>query len=512
MSSYQSDNSRVLQGEQKATQSHPPALIFIPCGWCARNKTGKMRIPMRCASLFLLAFLASVTAKTTWCKSSAHRSSAEPHGNYSRTVDELEPTLVCVSNAPVSAKLLLGGALLRLFDVQTVHVRGLRPGVEVYAASEDTWLVGAMSGQSAEEQVKAAFKTENRSFAQERWADLSRALSTVWYGSDRRSQSFGFSPFSPSCVGLRSRNGPVDVTVELFREGPLAGLSTSDIDRLFRGGDRNVPLYLWSWPALFVAGFLVFAYAPTLADSIVFHYASGVSVSMLLGVLIIVIILWQRTGSRRPGVFAASLLSAVGLTATALKDWLREAFREFVITHWQYTLAYLSVFAAIGYFYTFWRLRGGRPEEFECVMLSQFMRLVSLLFIWFSSHSLRAAIALLLGVIGAFGLPSRVYTPFRVLYARAIERGPAKAPRDYELEVNGKRVRRAWRPATRSGRYLSQEEYEHQRDATTSAGMRKLIASPAYQKWLLDNHHRLSLSSEGAPMRQPELYEDDGDE
>ena len=50
----------------------------------------------------------------------------------------------------------------------------------------------------------------------------------------------------------------------------------------------------------------------------------------------------------------------MGATATVLRDYLF----EWALTNWQWVLAYLATFACLGYALTFYRLRGGRPEQF----------------------------------------------------------------------------------------------------------------------------------------------------
>ena len=67
-----------------------------------------------------------------------------------------------------------------------------------------------------------------------------------------------------------------------------------------------------------------------------------------------------------------------------------------------------------------------------------------------------------------------------------------------------------WRPATRSGRYMSAEQYEQQGRAATDREMAKLLASPEYQKWMMKNHGRVKVvDDDDAALRQPEFSDDD---
>ena len=322
------------------------------------------------------------------CNNTGSRSSRGPHCRHSIELTPTAPQLVCVENAELSlGTLLLTGGLLRAFDVETAHIRAERLSllVDFQATSEDTWLTGLVSASSAAGQARALFSPQSASALQQQLASLRRALSAVWHG-DANARSVAFSPFYPSCIGLKATGSTsVNVTIQWFREGPDASARPGSPRDAFAGSQVR----LWAGPALFVLGWLLFAYAPVCAESVLFHYASGVALSMALGVLVIAFFVWHRTGRRRPGIFLAALLSSLGVTATAVKDWAKGAVLELAVSHWPYVLAYLSFFAVIGYALTFYRLRGGRPEQYECALLSRAMRLIALALIASSSHSLR---------------------------------------------------------------------------------------------------------------------------
>jgi hypothetical protein len=67
---------------------------------------------------------------------------------------------------------------------------------------------------------------------------------------------------------------------------------------------------------------------------VVFHYASGVSLSMLLSLLLLAYIIWARTGRRRPVGALMALLSFLGITATALREWAKDTAIELLKDHW----------------------------------------------------------------------------------------------------------------------------------------------------------------------------------
>ena len=451
-------------------------------------------------------------AKIIDCTHLSSPSSRAAHCRKHVEVDAAAPTIVCVKNDPLTPRMVLGGGLLRLFDVEVVHIRSerLSTAVEYRATSEDTWLTGLVDGRTAVNQAHAAFAPAGASNLQYRLGELRRALTAVWSPADER--SIAFSPFFPSCIGLRATSSSgSNVTVEWFREGPLgqqkAEGGVAPTRESANGRDTGI-LRLWAGPGLFLAGVLLYLYAPTFAESVFFHYAGGVTLSMVLGVLVIVILVWHRTGRRRPGFALAALLSTLGVTATAVRDWAREALLEIAFAHWPYVLAYLLAFACLGYGITFWRLRGGRPEPFECELLAKSIRLLALCLIFCASHSLRATGTLLLGVIF---VPWFLHsTPLNVgvrIARKFTEARPAPAPTHYVRE-DGK-TKANWRPATRSGQYMSQQEYEMSGQLATDRGLKELFNSPQYQKWLMENHGRMKMDEVNGAARAADSDGDD---
>ena len=213
------------------------------------------------------------------CNNTGSPSRGRPHCHHDVVLSgegERAPQVLCVHNAPLSAQAFMAGGLMRLFDVQRARVRGERLGktVEVKSASEDTWLTGVTSGLTAEEQVRAAFHADGPA---EKLQELHSALRAMWR-KEGDSIDVAFSPFYPSCVAVRASTPfGANVTVEWFREGRP---SLSSALRGEHGSREGASLQRWSGVALLCAGLLLFVYAGTLAKSIVFHYASGVSLAV----------------------------------------------------------------------------------------------------------------------------------------------------------------------------------------------------------------------------------------
>lgn len=447
-----------------------------------------------------------------YCNHTGGRSSrGNAHCRHNIEVSAEEPTIICVQNPPLSVGSFFN--LLRLFDAETarIHADRLVASVDVQAASEDTWLTGMVGGLPADAQVVASLAPLAATGLQQQLGVLRRTLSAVW-SDDRNTRSVAFSPFYPACVGLRAtgKRAPVNVTVEWVREGP----DLRQLDGGREGSSRSVrgggsPLLLWSGPLLFVCGLLLYTYAPGLAESVAFHYAGGVSVAMLLGVLVLVFFVWHRTGRRRPGVVISAVLAALGVTATAVRDWAVTALVELARTHWPYVLGYLGFFGCLGYALTFYRLAGGPPAPHERALLSGFLRLVALALLFASSHSLRVCLAAMLGAIGMHSVPRSLSSRAYKLLRRATERGPAGAPSVYTTESGS---RATWRPATASGRYLSAEEYEAQGKAATDDALRRHFASPEYQRWLVQNHGRMAMAERDDVGRELTYSDDDEEE
>lgn len=132
------------------------------------------------------------------------------------------------------------------------------------------------------------------------------------------------------------------------------------------------------------------------------------------------------------------------------------------------------------------------PRSWKTVLLTQLLRLGACGLLLCASHSARASIATLLLVLLLWAAPTRYLSAL-------LEPAPARPPLLYTPSDEGipPTPRRAgqrrpqsdralqWRPPTVSGRYLSQAEYEMQRDLTTEMELRALLLSPQMQQHLV---------------------------
>lgn len=207
--------------------------------------------------------------------------------------------------------------------------------------------------------------------------------------------------------------------------------------------------------------------------------------------LILFYFVWARTGrGPRVGVTIVGVLSTIGV---GVREYAYDALLELATTHWPYALAYFALFGLIGYGLTFYRLKGGRPEAYECTLLARAMRLVALMLIACASHSLRINLAVIASIVGAQLVPRGPLRFAMRLFGRMTERGPAPPPSEYKNDA-GKRA--VWRPATRSGRFLSEGEYQAEGKIATDSALQEMFSSPQYQKWLMQNHNRIRLQED----------------
>ena len=182
--------------------------------------------------------------------------------------------VVCVHHKPLRMHLSL--SVLELFLVQRISTNS-SSRLELSTASEDTWLEGAMGGLDPLQQLERSWESARR---EESWLRSLRAAAS-WVGTavtadsaDRWSQDF--SPFSSSCVALRLRPGVAEAAVEV--EAKLVGpMLLSNGHRSV--GAEQVDTALWIGPAVAVAALLLFWHAPALSRSLLFHYASGATLT-----------------------------------------------------------------------------------------------------------------------------------------------------------------------------------------------------------------------------------------
>jgi hypothetical protein len=130
------------------------------------------------------------------------------------------------------------------------------------------------------------------------------------------------------------------------------------------------------------------------------------------------------------------------------------------------------------------------PRSWKTELLAQLLRLGACGLLLCASHSARASIATLLLVLLLWAAPTRYLSallepaPARapLLYTPSDEGVPPSPPRAGRPRAEGAM---RWRPPTSYGRYLSEAEYEMQRDTTTEMELRALMASPQMHRHLV---------------------------
>ena len=237
-------------------------------------------------------------------------------GRYQNTLvlDDSAPRVVCVDHKPLRPNVQFRA--LELFTVQSFTIKNAK-GIEILSSSEDTWIEGATSGLDAVAQLEQSLlrSEDDTAWAQMLLKGVHQAAAAVGaavaqLGEHNTSRTLSFSPFYTSCIAIRrSRTltnlvGEVSVELETRLVGPMAMSSGSR-----SVGEDAVDPWLWRGPVVLLLAGLLFFYAPALSHSIVFHYASGVGIAMLLGVVVLVYVVVRRVSPQR----GSGTLLAIGV-------------------------------------------------------------------------------------------------------------------------------------------------------------------------------------------------------
>ena len=117
----------------------------------------------------------------------------------------------------------------------------------------------------------------------------------------------------------------------------------------------------------------------------------------------------------------------------------------------------------------------------------------------FCSASVQARLVLLSTLLTLWLAPlARIAATLGLLRSR----NPAPAPKTYDPDNKGEK--RAWRPATQSGRYLTEEQYEQQTQIATQNALTQLFNSQEHAQWMMANHHRMAWTDAEAVQQATE--------
>ena len=278
-----------------------------------------------------------------------------------------KPLLICVHNSPFEALGVL--APLQLFDVQTVVVRGRLGGVRTVRASDDSAVHAAVAAYRHGGAVNHTLTMLGNAGASAGWmTDGAGALAGAWElffstvawatepaggaqppKATSETLRVAFSPYGTSCVALSLGGGVARVEeIELARERMVVSIAQPRERRPKLPWDE---LPLGVRPCVVVAAAVLFQLAAPLAHSIFFHYAGGVTLSMVLGIFILAYFAAGWVPGRRKTVVLVAATGWLGATYAALT--------HLVALYWHWVVAYCAFFGAVGYFLTFYVTRGG---------------------------------------------------------------------------------------------------------------------------------------------------------
>ena len=452
-----------------------------------------------------------------------------------------KPLLICVHNSPFEALGVL--APLQLFDVQTVVVRGRLGGVRTVRASDDSAVHAAVAAYRHGGAVNHTLTMLGNAGAGAGWmTDGAGALAGAWElffstvawatepaggaqppKATSETLRVAFSPYGTSCVALSLGGGVARVEeIELARERMVVSIAQPRERRPKLPWDE---LPLGVRPCVVVAAAVLFQLAAPLAHSIFFHYAGGVTLSMVLGIFILAYFAAGWVPGRRKTVVLVAATGWLGATYAALT--------HLVALYWHWVVAYCAFFGAVGYFLTFYVTRGGGarpcdpslprpprppargllshrprtahhhhhhpraaaagPEEWQCAMLERMIKLVAVGVLGLASSSLRGRAALVATALSLWVLPA---TPVGWVWLRCwrwLAEPRAAPPPQHFVDDSGRR--RRYRPPTTTGRYLSAEEYETQTAIATQNAMDAYVRSPDFQRWFVANHGRVQVEA-----------------
>ena len=395
-----------------------------------------------------------------------------PRARFQRELDAHSPEwVVCADNGPLgpwSALQLLDTLVFTLSpaDGSGDGAASSLKDVSLRAASEDSSFSDLFNNMSARVRLERQLVEQNGGddggfelrFVMRRMGELRAAVVELLRGPKPMRR---FSPFKTSCVaiGLRCRWAgrckPVNIEVEARVERAGALRSGGDADRGGGGPSRSTKLSV----ALLLLGAVIMLRARRFAESTSFHYGGGVLLAILFGVFLFVFVAIHRlapSGWRRRAAQLAALTGWAKALTTILTEYLIQLLQDF----WPWIVAYVLAFGLSGYFYTFWCLRGNRPEAWQCSMAAQMLRLLGALLLLWCSSSARGSVAVLCGVLLLWLSPR---LPLGALGFGFGDR-PARAPDSYDPDAPdtfspgvfssplGGGARRRWRPAAPASR------------------------------------------------------------
>jgi hypothetical protein len=314
----------------------------------------------------------------------------------------------------------------------------------------------------------SSFEFESSSSSTDDLPALVHGLATVAYlaqGSQPLEHVAWFSPYGTSCVGVRA-----------------LGSSSSWVS----SGSRLVVVnarshFVWHLPLRLLLGAALIACAASWCEREGFYYLGGSSLGVLFGVVLVGVFVINRLFTRRWSRLSASFLFLTGYIGS-LTNTLSSSAAALALRYSVWLYVYLAVCATLGLAYVHRTVRSECGVPAWCRDLTRWaLRACGVLLVLTSTYSTRLmATAALLGALAAGALalmPDELRT---ALWAACFETKPAPRPATTFLA---------------SGAFMSEEEFQMQAQIETDRALRELHSSPAFQRWLMANHRRLSTAS-----------------
>lgn len=196
-----------------------------------------------------------------------------------------------------------------------------------------------------------------------------------------------FSPFGRSCIALSVPNKSPDGKAEVNVKVKVSFQQT--------------------FPAIMLAGLSLMYLARFFSKSKILWYSSGISVSVLLGLVILVVFLCRKVRVPGAGTTGFALMSTFGYGAVWVSS-VGTTIKAFALANWELVAGYCGVFALLG-MYIIHRIRRNEESKHDFrVMVLWSIRSLGAVLVWRATRSNLLALSLL-GVSFLFYLVSRLF-------------------------------------------------------------------------------------------------------
>ncbi|KAK6183454.1 hypothetical protein SNE40_010933 [Patella caerulea] len=243
-----------------------------------------------------------------------------------------------------------------------------------------------------------------------------------------------------------------DVPLQAFNSSCVGISSVKPYTVQFRIGNPDV----W-YIAYVIAGVLLFFWAPVWSRNVMIHYGAGVSVGVLASVVLLIFILQRFLPQKLKAVGYISMLIG-GSASLFMLQWMSTRIQDIVRDNWQYVLGYVIVTGLVSFALVY--RYGPMKEDRSLNLLQWLLQIIGLALIYNGTQIAEASAAIIILVVSAYMFPATRFNKLK------------------------QRFRYKFFPP--KPRFLTEEEYEEERDRATEKALEELrqyCKSPECQTW-----------------------------